>query len=133
MHSLKHPDAKKLRATALKYPTTTEDFPWDHHAYKVGGKKVFLFLTALEAGGFNCTMKLPYRHEEALQLKGAAPTGYGMSRTGWVTFTYAAKDKPPAAKLADYLDESWRAIAPKKLSENVPAPLAASVRKRAPV
>lgn len=113
---LKHADSKALRKAALKYPETVEDFPWDHHAYKAGGKKVFLFLTALDGGGFNCSMKLPYRQEEALRLKGAARTGYGMGASGWVTLTFAPKAKAPMAKLADYLDESWRAVAPKKLS-----------------
>jgi predicted DNA-binding protein (MmcQ/YjbR family) len=126
---LKHIDAKKLRAAALGYPQTVEDFPWDHHAYKVAGKKVFLFLTGLADGGFNCTMKLPYRQEEALRLKGASPTGYGMAKSGWVTFTYVAKGKPPTTKLMDYLDESWRAIAPAKLSASHPPPAAPKRRK----
>jgi hypothetical protein len=39
-----------------------------------------------------------------------------MAASGWVTFTYSAKAKPPMKKLIDYLDESWRAVAPKKLS-----------------
>lgn len=119
---LRHAEAKALRAAALRYPDTVENFPWDHHAYKAAGKKTFLFLTSLENGGFNCSMKLPYRHEEALKLKGAAPTGYGMAASGWVTFTFSAKAKPPMTKLLDWLDESWRAIAPKKLSASFPPP-----------
>ncbi|MGE0596441.1 MAG: MmcQ/YjbR family DNA-binding protein [Hyphomonadaceae bacterium] len=113
---LKHADAKALRKAALAYPDTVEDFPWDHHAFKAPNKKTFLFLTGSEDGGFNCSMKLPFRQEEALKLKGSEPTGYGMGRSGWVTFSFAARAKPPLAKLIDYLDESWRAVAPKKLS-----------------
>lgn len=56
---IRHPVAKALRAAALGYPQTVEAFPWDHHAYKIAGKKVFLFLTGSADGGFNCTMKLP--------------------------------------------------------------------------
>jgi predicted DNA-binding protein (MmcQ/YjbR family) len=128
--ALRNADAKALRKAALAYPDTSEDFPWDHHAYKAPNKKVFLFLTGIEGGGFNCSMKLPYRQEEALKLKGAEPTGYGMSKSGWVTFVYGPKAKPPMAKLADYLDESWRAVAPKKLSA-VFAPPTAPKRRRA--
>lgn len=128
---LKHADAKALRKAALKYPGTAEDFPWDHHAFKAGGKKTFLFLTGSADGGFNCSMKLPYRQEEALKLKGAESTGYGMGASGWVTFTYGAKAKPPIAKLIDYLDESWRAVAPKKLSASFAPPLAANKRETA--
>lgn len=119
---LVHADAKILRKAALGYPDTTEDFPWDHHAYKTPNKKVFLFLTSLEGGGFNCSMKLPYRQEEALRMKGAAPTGYGMAKSGWVTFSFAPKARAPVAKLIDYLDESWRAVAPKKLSAAFASP-----------
>lgn len=126
---LKHADARKLRVAALKYPDTVEDFPWDHHAYKSPNKKAFLFLTGLADGGFNCSMKLPFRNHEALELKGAEPTGYGMGKSGWVTFTFAAKAKPPMAKLTDYLDESWRAVAPKKLSASFGPPAAAKRRK----
>src|SRR5262245_47594970 len=61
-------NAKALRKAALAYPDTFEDFPWDHHAYKAPNKKVFLFLTGADGGGFNCSLKLPYRNEEALQL-----------------------------------------------------------------
>ncbi len=118
---LRHPGAIALRAAALRYPQTEEHFPWDHHAFKVAGKKTFLFLTGLEEG-FNCSMKLPYRNGEALKLKAAAPTGYGMGASGWVTLTFSPSGKPPMTKLHDWLDESWRAVAPKKLSASFPDP-----------
>lgn len=86
--SLANPHAKALRKAALVYPDTVEDFPWDHHAYKTPNKKGFLFLTGLADGGFDCSMKLPFRNHEALKLKGAEPTGYGLGKSGWVTFTF---------------------------------------------
>lgn len=126
---LKHPDAKALRAAALAYPDTVEDFPWGHSAFKVAGKKAFLFMGAREDGGFSCSMKLPFRNEEALTIKGAKPTEYGLGRSGWVTFSFTAKGKAPRVRLADYLDESWRAVAPKKLSAAHPPPAPAKRRK----
>jgi len=126
---LKHADAKALRSAALAYAETVEDFPWGHHAFKVAGKKAFLFMGATDDGGFSCSMKLPLRNEEALKLKGAEPTGYGMAKSGWVTFTFSAKAKPPMTKLLDWLDESWRAVAPKKLSAAHPAPPTPKRRK----
>lgn len=120
--SLKHAGANQLRAAALAFPGAVEDFPWGERAFKVGGKKVFLFLFEREDGGFHCSMKLPFRAEEALKLKGASPTGYGLGRAGWVTFQFGAKAKPPMAKLCDWLDESWRAVAPRKLSATHPPP-----------
>jgi len=126
---LKHPDAKALREAALAYPDTVEDFPWGHHAFKVAGKKAFLFMGATDDGGFSFSMKLPYRNEEALKLKGAAPSEYGLAKSGWVTFIYGPKAKPPMDKLIDYLDESWRAVAPKKLSAKFAPPAGAKRRK----
>lgn len=130
MTSPKHPVARALRAAAIAYPGTTEDFPWGHAAFKVA-KKAFLFMADDEtgAGGFSCSMKLPYRSEEALKHRFAQSTGYGLGRAGWVTLTFKKSDKPSEAMLVDWLDESWRAIAPKKLSAGVGAPKAA---KKAP-
>lgn len=126
---LKHPEAKKLRAAALAYPTTVEDFPWGDRAFKVGGKKVFLFLSDAEGGGWSCAMKLPFRNEEALKVKGATPTPYNLGKSGWVSFQFSAKQKVPRAQMLDWLDESWRAVAPKKLAQAQPAP--AAFKKRA--
>lgn len=118
---LKHPAAMALRTAALAYPDAVEDFPWGHSAFKAG-KKAFMFMGAEEHGGFSCSMKLPYRASEALDMKGAAPTGYGLGKSGWVTFTFSAKARAPTGKLIDYLDESWRAVAPKRLSAAHPPP-----------
>lgn len=119
---LTHPDGIALREAALAYPNTVEDFPWGYPAFKVDGKKVFCFLSAREDGGFACSMKLPYRSEDALRLPFAEPTGYGLGRSGWVSFTFTADDNVPAADLVDWLDESWRAVAPKTLSKSFPPP-----------
>lgn len=126
---LKHPSAKDLRKAALAFPETVEDFPWGHSAFKVAGKKAFLFMGEDEDGGWSCSMKLPFRNEEALKIKGASPTEYGLGKSGWVSFRFTAKAKAPMAKLADYLDESWRAVAPKKLSAAFAPPAPAKKRK----
>ncbi|MGE0529809.1 MAG: MmcQ/YjbR family DNA-binding protein [Hyphomonadaceae bacterium] len=126
---LKNTAAKELRKAALAYPETVEDFPWGHSAFKIAGKKAFLFMGEDEEGGWSCSMKLPFRNEEALAIKGAKPTEYGLGRSGWVTFRFTAKGKPPMAKLTDYLDESWRAVAPKKLSATFQPPAVPARRK----
>lgn len=126
---LKNANAKALRKAALGYPETVEDFPWGHSAFKIAGKKAFLFMGEDEAGSWSCSMKLPFRNEEALKIKGASPTEYGLGKSGWVSFRFTAKAKAPMAKLADYLDESWRAVAPKKLSGAFAPPTAPQRRK----
>lgn len=119
---LVHPAGIALRDAALRYPKTVEDFPWGHAAFKVAGKKVFCFLSAREDGGFSCSMKLPYRADDALRLPFAEPAGYGLGRSGWVSFSFGPADPAPTTDLVDWLDESWRAIAPRTLASTCPPP-----------
>ena len=102
-----------LRKAALAYPQASEDFPWGHRAFKVK-KKMFLILS-FDKDIFNVTMKLPVTGKQAVQLPFAEPTGYGLGKSGWVTASFGPKDKVPIELLEDWMDESYRAIAPKKL------------------
>lgn len=107
-------DAARLRAVALAYPEATEDFPWGHTAVKVRGK-AFLFLSG-EAGTLNVTCKLPASHGAALLLPFASPTGYGLGKSGWVTASFPEGQAAPVELLAEWIGESYRAVAPKKLA-----------------
>ena len=102
-----------LRKVALGYPHATEDFPWGHRAFKIKGK-MFLILS-FDKEIFNVTLKLPGTGKQALKLPFAQPTGYGLGKSGWVTASFGAKDSVPFELLEDWIDESYRAIAPKKL------------------
>ena len=108
-----------LRKTALAYPQATEDFPWGHRAFKVK-KKMFLILS-FDKDVFNVTMKLPVTGKQALQLPFAEPTGYGLGKSGWVTASFVPKDNVPIELLEEWMDESYRAIAPKKLVQELKA------------
>jgi predicted DNA-binding protein (MmcQ/YjbR family) len=123
-----HPAATALRKAALAYPQTVEDHPWGETAFKVLGKKVFCFFSENGEGGFACSLKLPFRAEEALKHKFARPTAYGLGRAGWVSLTFSKSDAVEIALLLDWLDESWRAVAPKKLSLGVGPPKAKGAR-----
>jgi predicted DNA-binding protein (MmcQ/YjbR family) len=116
----KHAVAKALHAAALGYPETHEDHPWGERAYKVAGK-VFLFMHAPAEGGFSATMKLPFRAADALENAWAEPAGYGMGKHGWVSMRFPPKADAPRAQLLDWLDESYRAIAPKRLLKTLQA------------
>ena len=74
------------------------------------GKKIFAFF-----GETTLTLKLVEAHEAAMSVPGAAPTGYGMGKAGWVTMPLDG-DIPPLDILYDWLEESYRIIAPKKLA-----------------
>jgi predicted DNA-binding protein (MmcQ/YjbR family) len=122
----------KLRTFALDYPDTIEDFPWGHSAFKVN-KKVFLFLV-LEKDELSMSMKLPKSGKPALKNKFASPTEYGMAKHGWVTMRFGPGEKIPFDDLTDWIDESFRAIAPKKVVaflDDEDAELIATAKSRA--
>ena len=104
----------RLRAAAAAYPDTTEDHPWGESAFKVRGK-TFLFLHR-GADGLSFSMKLPASREFALVWDFAAPTGYGLGKSGWITCRLTASTDADPDLLLSWLDESWRAVAPKKLA-----------------
>ena len=106
-------DERSLRDFALGYPETIEEFPWDHRAIKVR-KKIFVTLCS-EDGGLSITVKLPDSNLDALTLPFTEPTHYGLGKHGWITARFASKERPPLELLRDWIDESYRAIAPKKL------------------
>lgn len=104
----------QLRAAAAAYPDTTEDHPWGESAFKVRGK-TFLFLHRGDEI-LSLSMKLPVSREFALVWDFAAPTGYGLGKSGWVTCRIDAATGADPQLLLGWLDESWRAVAPKKLA-----------------
>jgi len=102
-----------LRKLALAYPGATEDHPWGHSAYKVRGK-AFVFV-GLDEDGIGLSAKLPHSNREALLLPFAAPTRYGLGKSGWVSASFGPDEVPPLGVLSAWIEESYRAIAPKKL------------------
>ena len=60
-------------------------------------------------------VKLPDSHAQALSLDCAKPSGYGLGKAGWVNIQLTGPDRPSADVLCDWVEESYRAIAPKKL------------------
>lgn len=103
-----------IAALAMAYPETTEDNPWGHRAFKVKGK-TFLF-TASDSTGLGISVKLPQSGVLALELPFTEPTGYGMGKSGWVSARWTAGKDVPVALVSEWLTESYRAIAPKKLA-----------------
>src|SRR3954468_12634498 len=103
----------QLRTRALAFPEATEDFPWGERAIKVRGK-AFLFLRA-EGRNVSFSVKLPESAAEALELPYAQPTGYGLGKHGWVTAEVDGSRDAPVKTFEAWLDESYRAVAPKKL------------------
>jgi predicted DNA-binding protein (MmcQ/YjbR family) len=103
----------KLRDHALSHPETYEEFPWGERAIKVKGK-VFVFMGAAK-GQFSMSVKLPESRDMAHDLPFAEPTHYGLGKHGWVTARFKRGTKPPIDLLKAWIDESYRAVAPKSL------------------
>jgi predicted DNA-binding protein (MmcQ/YjbR family) len=103
----------RLRDFALSLPGAWEDFPRGERVAKVG-KKVFVFGHDDETEPSLVTVKLVESHGHALAIEGAAPTGYGLGRAGWVDVSVQAKGVT-AGLLCDWIEESYRIVAPKRL------------------
>src|SRR5262245_45253674 len=112
--------AAALREFALAYPGAREEFPWGERVVKVG-KKVFVFMGMADGDELGLSVKLPASGPMALLLPFATPTGYGLGKAGWVSARFVAADDPPLAMLREWIDESYRAVAPKTLVAKLPA------------
>lgn len=112
--------ADDLRKAALAYPEATEDFPWGHSAFKIKGK-AFVFLS-LHEDEVSISIKLPKSRDIAVDLPFTEPAHYGLGKHGWVTAHLRLAGKPPVDLIRAWIDESYRAIAPKKLVASLPGP-----------
>lgn len=107
-----------IRKQALSYPETAEEFPWGESAFKVKGK-TFVFMRD-GPDGVSFSVKVPESRDLALSLPGAEPTHYGLGAKGWVTI---APDTGTAMHvLAFLIDESYRAVAPKRVIAQLAEP-----------
>lgn len=127
-----------LRTFALGLPGAYEDHPWGETVAKVASKglggpeapqgsakgarsatergKVFVFFGQDTNTEFGMSVKLPQSKSEALSLEYCEPTGYGLGKSGWVSVNLAkARTAPDVDMLTDWILESYRAIAPKKM------------------
>jgi predicted DNA-binding protein (MmcQ/YjbR family) len=112
------PVREKLLAFALSLPEATEDHPWDETVARVR-KKVFVFFGG-DPTRNRITVKLVESHGHALSIEGAEPSGYGLGRAGWVTIPVDA-DGVDLGLLRDWIEESYRIVAPKRLLVQIDA------------
>lgn len=121
-------DAALLRAFALGLPGAWEDFPWGDRVIKVG-KKIFVFLSGGEdlSRPFGLGVKLPSSGEAALQMPNVKPTAYNLGKSGWISARFGPEGRLPTALVQGWVEESYRAVAPKKLIRELdlrpPSPL----------
>ena len=106
-----------LREFALEMPEAIEDFPWGVPVVKVAtGSKwppVFLWLGHRDATDPAIYVKLTDSYELAVAVAGAVPaTMSGVGRFGRLTISLPVQNPD---LLFDWVDESYRAVAPKRL------------------
>src|SRR5205809_275200 len=105
---------KELRAFGLKYPGAHTKSPWPGHMDLAVNDKTFAYL-GIEGEPFHIACKLPHSASMALMMSGTQPTPYGLGKSGWVTAEFPDDAKIPVETLKAWIDESYRAQAPKKL------------------
>lgn len=104
----------ELRAFGLGLPGAHSKSPWPEHDDLAVNDKTFAYLPS--AGRpFTLSCKLPYTGYEALKLPFASPTGYGLGKSGWVSFAPPESEIPSIEQLKEWVEESYRAQAPRRL------------------
>ena len=103
----------ELRAWGLTLPGAHAKAPWPEHDDLAVNDKTFAYLPA-KGQPFSLSCKLPYTGYEALQLPYAKPTAYGLGKSGWVSFTPPEDQLPELDQLKEWVEESYRAQAPKR-------------------
>jgi predicted DNA-binding protein (MmcQ/YjbR family) len=112
----------ELIAFAATMPEAWEDHPWEHTVLKVG-KKVFVFFggAASPPDTLSVTVKLPISYEMALTLPYMSPAGHGLWKGGWARLSQASGDDIDLETIKDWIVQSYRAVAPKKLAKRLEA------------
>ncbi len=107
---------RTLKRYALSFPEAWEDHPWGGTVAKVR-KKIFCSLASGpdQKEWVVLSVKLPHSEAQALDWDGAQPTHYGLGQHGWVTLKLDPVQMPSVDVLKGYIEESYRAIAPKTL------------------
>jgi predicted DNA-binding protein (MmcQ/YjbR family) len=107
---------QRIRALALSFPETYEDWPWGHPVFKVGDNKMFAGMSDGE-DPVTLTVKLtPEEREIALHFAYVGVARY-VGRYGWVTATIS--DEESLENALEWLRESYWLNAPAALRSAV--------------
>lgn len=108
--------ADALARHALALPEAWQDEPWGDRVAKVRAK-IFAFLPRDDASGLG--VKVPDSAAFAVTLPCTTPMAYGMGKHGWITVRLDHPSTPDVALLRDWVEESYRAVAPKTLARRI--------------
>src|SRR3954453_13192804 len=96
---------EELRTWALTLPGAHRKAPWPEHDDLAVNDKTFAYLPK-KGAPFSLTCKLPYTGYSALKLPFAHPAGYGLGKSGWVTFNPSPDQIPSMSQLKEWIEES---------------------------
>lgn len=107
-----------LRMVALSYPQAELGVACQGTALESSTvkarDKAFLFMSG--AGpSYTVRLKLCQSQTEAMQLAANEPGRYKLGPHGWTTISFSDSAPPPIERMKRWIDESYRAIADKKL------------------
>lgn len=109
----KDPVLEELRAFGLAYPGAHLKSPWPGHLDLAVNDKTFAYLS-IDGEPLHVSCKLPHSSAAALLLPFVKPTAYGLGKSGWVSADLSGVE-PDVDMLKAWIDESYRAQAPKRL------------------
>jgi predicted DNA-binding protein (MmcQ/YjbR family) len=119
-----------IRSMASKYPEAEKAFLLgDHEVFRVK-KKVFVWLGTTDEGGTYLSVKLKDSQNMALMLPFVRPAAYGMAKWGWIDAQFPKGGKLLVELVAQWIDESYRHTAPKKLLKRLDAGAPANAQNR---
>ena len=109
----------RLREIALSLPGTIEGNSCNKAAFKAGSKN-FFFLgegAGPGAGSFTIMLKLTETASlaEVEELRASSTGEFSVGKNGWLSGEFARGEGPPAKTFQAWIEESFRALAPKKL------------------
>ena len=121
-----------MRDIALAYPEAREEL-WEGERVLKVRRRAFLLLKS-DDRCLQVSARLPASREAALKSPFAQPVQYRLGRSDWITARFASGDEPPMELLWEWIDESYRAAAPRALlahlSSPPPVPRATARRKQ---
>jgi hypothetical protein len=110
------PLCNQLRQSALSLPQTSEGSSCVNRAFKVGSKN-FLF-----AGEKDGQVKIMLRlFDSVAQAEALDDQRIKVGKFGWVTIRFAADDPPDSGLVEQWVLESYRGFAPKKILKELDA------------
>ncbi|MEY2935776.1 MAG: hypothetical protein RL033_6525 [Pseudomonadota bacterium] len=119
---------EELRSFGLTYPGAHTKSPWPGHLDLAVNDKTFAYLS-VAGDPFKVSCKLPRSSDDALGLPFVTPTPYGLGKSGWVT-AQLPSGPIPIELFKAWIDESYRAQAPKRLVAALASGAAPSLGKK---